>query len=106
MWRCRASWRILQHDSCHPELSSIWIGGVLGLLASHVGSPSLHESRARRIWIFADEFPQLPRLNNFSTFLDLGRSKGVVAVICAQDRVSRLAIAVSHAAASFGNCET
>ncbi len=76
---------ILQHDSRHPELSSIWIGGVLGLLASHVGSPSLAESRARRIWIFADEFPQLPRLNNFSTFLDLGRSKGVVAVICAQD---------------------
>ena len=76
---------ILQHDSRHPELSSIWIGGVLGLLASHVGSPSLAESRTRRIWIFADEFPQLPRLDHFSTFLDLGRSKGVVAVICAQD---------------------
>jgi hypothetical protein len=76
---------ILQHDPRHPELSSIWIGGMLGLLASNVGSPSLHESRERRIWIFADEFPQLPRLNNFSTFLDLGRSKGVIAVLCAQD---------------------
>lgn len=76
---------ILQHDSRHPELSSIWIGGVLGLLASHVGSPSLAESRTRRTWIFADEFPQLPRLDHFSTLLDLGRSKGVIAVICAQD---------------------
>jgi len=76
---------ILQHDPRHPELSSIWIGGMLGLLASNVGSPSLGESRERRIWIFAHEFPQLPRLNNFSTFLDLGRSKGVIAVLCAQD---------------------
>ena len=32
-----------------------------------------------------NEFPQLPRLANFSTFLDLSRSKGVIAVICAQD---------------------
>ncbi len=86
---------ILQHDSRHPELSSIWIGGVLGLLASHVGSPSLAESRARRIWIFADEFPQLPRLANFSTFLDLGRSKGVIAVICAQD-LAQLRAAYGH----------
>ena len=76
---------ILQHDPRYPGLSSIWIGGMLALLASAVGSPSLTESRDRRIWIFADEFPQLPRLNNFSTFLDLGRSKGVIAVICAQD---------------------
>ena len=76
---------ILQHDPRYPGLSNIWIGGMLALLASAVGSPSLRESSERRIWIFADEFPQLPRLGNFSTFLDLGRSKGVVAVICAQD---------------------
>ncbi len=76
---------ILQHDPRYPGLSSIWIGGMLTLLASAVGSPSLAESSERRIWIFADEFPQLPRIANFSTFLDLGRSKGVVAVLCAQD---------------------
>jgi Type IV secretion-system coupling protein DNA-binding domain len=76
---------ILQHDQRYPGLSNTWIGGMLALLASAVGSPSLKESRKRRIWIFADEFPQLPRLGNFSTFLDLGRSKGVIAVICAQD---------------------
>ncbi len=76
---------ILQHDPRYPELSHAWIGGLLALLASAVGSPSLKESRERRIWIFADEFPQLPRLSHFSTFLDLGRSKGVIAVIGAQD---------------------
>ena len=76
---------ILQHDPRYPELSHAWIGGLLALLASAVGSPALKESRERRIWIFADEFPQLPRLNHFSTFLDLGRSKGVITVIGAQD---------------------
>ena len=76
---------ILQHDPRYPGLSSHWIGGLLSLLASAVGSPSLAENSERRIWIFADEFPQLPRISNFSTFLDLGRSKGVIAVLCAQD---------------------
>jgi hypothetical protein len=76
---------ILQHDPRYPELSHAWIGGLLALLASAVGSPSLNESRTRRIWIFADEFPQLPRMSHFSTFLDLGRSKGVIAVVGAQD---------------------
>lgn len=39
---------ILQQDSGYPELSRIWIGSVLGLLASAVGSPALSESRERR----------------------------------------------------------
>ncbi len=76
---------ILQRDAKYPELSNAWIGGLLGLLASSVGSPSLSESRSRRVWLFIDEFPQLPRLKHFSTFLDVGRSKGVIVVLGAQD---------------------
>lgn len=76
---------ILQRDAKYPELSNAWIGGMLGLLASSVGSPSLSESRTRRVWLFIDEFPQLPRLEHFSTFLDVGRSKGVIVVLGAQD---------------------
>ena len=86
---------ILQHDPRYPELSHAWIGGLLGLLASAVGSPSLGESCDRRIWIFADEFPQLPRLSHFSTFLDLGRSKGVISVIGAQD-IAQLRATYGH----------
>jgi hypothetical protein len=86
---------ILQHDPRYPELSHAWIGGLLALLASAVGSPALKESRERRIWIFADEFPQLPRLSHFSTFLDLGRSKGVIAVIGAQD-IAQLRATYGH----------
>ncbi|MEZ5895384.1 MAG: type IV secretion system DNA-binding domain-containing protein [Parvularculaceae bacterium] len=76
---------ILQRDAKYPELSNAWIGGLLGLLAAAVGSPSLVESRTRRVWLFLDEFPQLPALREFSTFLDIGRSKGVIVVLGAQD---------------------
>ncbi|HEX9868379.1 MAG TPA: type IV secretion system DNA-binding domain-containing protein, partial [Candidatus Tectomicrobia bacterium] len=48
-------------------------------------TPSLTESRERRIWLFLDEFPQLPPIRQFPAFLELGRSKGVVVVIGAQD---------------------
>ena len=76
---------ILQHDPGYPELSRIWIGSMLGLLASAVGSPTLRESRERRVWLFLDEFPQLPPIKQFPTFLELGRSKGIAVVIGAQD---------------------
>ncbi|WP_407154791.1 type IV secretion system DNA-binding domain-containing protein [Bradyrhizobium sp. STM 3557] len=76
---------ILQHDPGYPELSRIWIGSMLGLLASAVGSPTLTESRERRVWLFLDEFPQLPPIKLFPTFLELGRSKGLAVVIGAQD---------------------
>jgi hypothetical protein len=76
---------IQQHDPGYPELSRIWIGSMLGLLASAVGSPTLTESRERRVWLFLDEFPQLPPIKQFPTFLELGRSKGICVVIGAQD---------------------
>jgi type IV secretory pathway TraG/TraD family ATPase VirD4 len=76
---------ILQHDPGYPELSRIWIGSMLGLLASAVGSPTLTEDPGRRVWLFLDEFPQLPPIKQFPTFLELGRSKGVAVVIGAQD---------------------
>lgn len=76
---------ILQHDPGYPALSRVWIGSVLGILASAVGSPSLTESSERRIWLFLDEFPQLTPIRQFQAFLELGRSKGVAVVIGAQD---------------------
>lgn len=76
---------ILQRDGRYPELSSAWMGGLFSLLSAAVGSPTLDESVSRRVWIFVDEFPQLPRLDQFSTLIDLGRSKGVITVIGAQD---------------------
>src|SRR5690606_13922854 len=69
----------------YPELSNAWISSLIGLMASHIGSPSFPESRERRVWLFLDEFPQLERMEDFSTLLDLGRSKGICIVLAAQD---------------------
>ena len=76
---------VLQRDGRYPQLSNAWISGLIGLLASHVGSPSFEDSEKRRVWLFLDEFPQLERMEDFSALLDLGRSKGVCIVMSAQD---------------------
>ena len=52
-----------------------------------MGSPSPTESRERCIWLFLDEFPQLPPVRQFPASLELGHSKGVVVVIGAQNIV-------------------
>ena len=76
---------ILQRDGRYPQLSNAWISALVGLLSSKVGSPSLEESEDRRIWLFLDEFPQLERMEDFTTLLDLGRSKGICVVLATQD---------------------
>ena len=76
---------ILQHDPAYPDLSRIWVGSMVSFLASAVGSPSLYESKERRIWLFLDEFPQLHPIRHFSSLIELGRSKGVIAVLGVQD---------------------
>jgi len=76
---------VVQRDGRFPQLSNAWISGLIGLIASHVGSPSFSESTKRRVWLFLDEFPQLEQMDDFSALLDLGRSKGVCVVLTAQD---------------------
>ena len=76
---------IIQYDGRHPALTKSWISGMIGLLASHAGSPSTAENPERRTWVFLDEFPQLARLDHFSTLIDVGRSKGISVVLGAQD---------------------
>src|SRR5258705_6068376 len=49
---------ILQHDPGYPELSRIWIGSMLGLLPSAGGSPTLTESRERRVCVVACQWPR------------------------------------------------
>jgi hypothetical protein len=94
---------ILQQDPGHPELSRIWIGSMLSLLASAVGSPTLLESNHRRVRLFLDEFPQLPVIKQFPTFLELGRSKGIAVVIGAQDTAQiRAAYGADQAKSWFG----
>jgi hypothetical protein len=76
---------IFQHDGRFPQLTKAWMSGIIGLLASHAASPAMKENPERRTWLFLDEFPQLERLDHFSTLLDVGRSKGITIVLGTQD---------------------
>ncbi|MBO6690338.1 MAG: type IV secretion system DNA-binding domain-containing protein [Henriciella sp.] len=76
---------ILQRDGQFPQLSKAWISGIISLLASYAGSPAMRENPSTRTWLFLDEFPQLERMDHFSTLLDVGRSKGISVVLGAQD---------------------
>lgn len=76
---------ILQRDGKFPQLSKAWLSGIIGLLASYAGSPAMRENPDSRTWLFLDEFPQLERMDHFSTLLDVGRSKGISVVLGAQD---------------------
>lgn len=76
---------VLQHDGRYPQLSNAWLSGIIGLIASQAASPAMKENPDRRTWLFLDEFPQLERLEHFSTLLDVGRSKGISIVLGAQD---------------------
>ena len=76
---------ILQRDGQFPQLSKAWISGIISLLANYAGSPAMRENPNTRTWLFLDEFPQLERMDHFSTLLDVGRSKGISVVLGAQD---------------------
>jgi hypothetical protein len=76
---------ILQNSGRFASLSHAYIGGIIAMLSSRINSPDFEDSKARRIWFFLDEFPQLGKLENFAPLLEVGRSKGVRVVIGAQD---------------------
>jgi hypothetical protein len=76
---------ILQGSGEHRMLQRFVAATAIGLLSSTVASPSLSESRKRRIWLFLDEFPQLGRVPQVRELIEVGRSKGIRVVIGVQD---------------------
>jgi len=76
---------ILQRSAEFDELSKAWIGAAIQLMANFAASPSLSDSRSRRVWLFLDEFAQMGKVKGFHQFLEVGRSRGIRSVIGLQD---------------------
>jgi hypothetical protein len=76
---------ILQASGRYEELTRGYVQSVISLLSGRINSGEIGESKTRRLWIFMDEFPQLGKLERFSSILEVGRSKGVCVVLGAQD---------------------
>lgn len=76
---------ILQRSAEFSALSKAWIGAAVQLMANFAASPSLPESRSRRVWLLLDEFAQMGKLDGFQQFLEVGRSRGIRCVLGLQD---------------------
>jgi hypothetical protein len=50
-------------------------------MSSSVSDISFGESKERRVWLFVDEFAQLPKVHRFEAMLETGRSKGLAVVL-------------------------
>lgn len=72
---------ILQRSGRFQDQSEGWISAFLTVMSSSVSDISFGESRERRVWLFVDEFAQLPKVHRFEAMLETGRSKGLAVVL-------------------------
>lgn len=76
---------ILQGNGRFSEMARNYMQPIISVLGSVINSPQLPDDSRRRVWLILDEFPQLGKLDNFSQFLEIGRSKGCCVWIGIQD---------------------
>lgn len=78
---------ILQGNEQFSKLQRGVSQALINVFSREMNSPAITdvEPNERRVWLMLDEFPQLGKLDNFSQFLEVGRSKGIRVLIGAQD---------------------
>ena len=74
---------ILGGNVNYEHASRTYISAIIDLFASYLNS--LDDSKLRKIWLIADEFPLLGKLEAVRRLITFGRSKGVRVVVVCQD---------------------
>lgn len=72
---------VLQRSGRFQDQSEGWISAFLTVMSSNVSDVAFGESKDRRVWLFVDEFAQLPKVHRFEAMLETGRSKGLAVVL-------------------------
>ncbi|MCQ0090217.1 MULTISPECIES: type IV secretion system DNA-binding domain-containing protein [Rhodobacterales] len=72
---------VLQRSGRFQDQSEGWISAFLTVMSSNVSDISFGDSEERRVWLFVDEFAQLPKVHRFEAMLETGRSKGLAVVL-------------------------
>lgn len=75
---------ILQGHGSYAELSKSYVRGIIEVIASIVNSVEMEDNPSRKLWIIADEFPQMGKVPIRPLF-EVGRSRGVRCVLACQD---------------------
>ena len=86
---------ILQGNAAQYQVTSDALTrAVLAGIRSTIG-PDLTDDKNRKRWLILDEFPQVGRVNDIANILEMGRSKGIRAVLAWQD-VAQIREIYSH----------
>ncbi|GFE67035.1 type IV secretion system DNA-binding domain-containing protein [Litoreibacter roseus] len=72
---------VLQRSGRFQDQSEGWISAFLTVMSSSVSDVSFGENDERRVWLFVDEFAQLPKVHRFEAMVETGRSKGLAVVL-------------------------
>lgn len=75
---------ILQGSGEFEGLARAYIQGILGLLIAQTVSPTLTENDTRKTIIFIDELAQLGKIAGLEKFMEVGRGKGISAILATQ----------------------
>lgn len=75
---------ILQGHGAYGEITKGYVEGIAGIVSAIVNSVEVEDSRERKIWFVADEFPQMGKIPVRALF-EVGRSRGVRCVVAFQD---------------------
>ncbi|MEI2706571.1 MAG: type IV secretion system DNA-binding domain-containing protein [Ilumatobacteraceae bacterium] len=75
---------IIQSSAEFSALSGAYISAILTRLALLTASPSYKESPTRKNAVVIDEFAQLPKIQGFEKFIEIGRSKGCSVILGTQ----------------------
>jgi len=75
---------ILQGHGSYTELSKSYVRGIIEVVAAIVASVEMEDDPKRKLWIIADELPQMGKVPIRPLF-EVGRSRGVRCVVACQD---------------------
>lgn len=76
---------ILQHNAEYPLLSTAISGLLVDVVCGKLLSPSTPKRDCPWLHLILDELPVLGRLEQFPKLLNVGREKGVAAIVATQD---------------------
>ena len=76
---------ILQGNERYKQLEQSYIQAILTVVGSTVSSPTMEESKERKIWFIFDEIAQVGKVPTLTKMLEVGRSKGIRMVLGMQN---------------------
>lgn len=76
---------IIQGNRRYLPLQQAYIQAIMEIVGGTISSPTMAESRTRKIWLVMDEVAQIGKIETLTTTLAVGRSKGVRMILGAQD---------------------